>query len=112
MGGVEPVHQGRDILKEKSEARFGGDFRTPETTKPALGGFCRCFEVVGRGDLNPRLMPVLCRLQRGGCHFAVIVRLHCSAGSLHSAGSVPPLKIMYVAPAIRKLLIPLETGQR
>lgn len=24
----------------------------PETTKPALGGFCRCFELVGRGNLN------------------------------------------------------------
>ena len=24
----------------------------PETTKPALGGFCRCFELVGRGYLK------------------------------------------------------------
>lgn len=28
-------------------------FLTPETTKSALGGFCRCFELVGRGNLNP-----------------------------------------------------------
>ncbi|MGA9700680.1 hypothetical protein [Pseudomonas sp.] len=30
----------------------GEAFQTSETTKPALGGLCRCFEVVGRGNLK------------------------------------------------------------
>jgi len=33
------------MLKENSEGLFAGLFEP-------LGGFCRCFELVGRGNLN------------------------------------------------------------
>jgi len=29
------------------------DYRTPDATKPALGGFCLASYLVGRGNLNP-----------------------------------------------------------
>lgn len=51
MARVAPVHQWRDSLKENSEGPSYRAFQTLETTKTALVGFRRCFEL-GRGKLN------------------------------------------------------------
>ena len=78
---------------------------------PHWAGFLFC-GWWSRGDLNPRPYLVLRGFQRSSCHFAVINKLYGLLGSFQKAGAMPPLRIMYVLPEIRKLKTPPVTGQR